>query len=207
MAQDGVDVSIIDPCQYGQATVDGQPIQKATKWMSNSPRILQMLQKRCSGRGGSCSRPRGGQHQHVSGRVCRKSQEYPFELCKAILMGCRRQLIDDGRLALGVIGIQRPEESFSEKQLIHVANLYLDADMDVQAGLAEKKDQFNDSLTGQPLNADLVRAARRKELEYFAAKRVWRKVPRADALRLQGKPPITVKWIDVNKGEDESPNY
>ena len=88
MAQDGVDVSIIDQCQYGQATVDGQPIQKATKWMSNSPRILQMLQKRCSGRGGSCSRPRGGQHQHVSGRVCRKSQEYPFELRKAILMGC-----------------------------------------------------------------------------------------------------------------------
>ena len=91
--------------------------------------------------------------------------------------------------------------------MITVANMYLDADMDVLAGVASKDKAFTDSLTGQPLQADMVRAARKKELEYFAAKRVWRKVPRSDALRLQGKPPITVKWIDVNKGDDECPNY
>ena len=36
---------------------------------------------------------------------------------------------------------------------------------------------------------------------------MWRKVPRTEALRLQGKAPITVKWIDVNKGDDDNPNY
>ena len=27
------------------------------------------------------------------------------------------------------------------------------------------------------------------------------------ALEMQGKPPIQVKWIDTNKGDDERPNY
>ena len=66
---------------------------------------------------------------------------------------------------------------------------------------------FFDAITGQRLRADLVRAARREELEYFAMKRVWAKVPRREALRRQGKPPITVKWLDINKGDDEHPNY
>ena len=73
--------------------------------------------------------------------------------------------------------------------------------------LTEGEVKYRDSVTGQPLRAELVRAARRKELEYFVAKGVWRKAPRAEALRRQGKPPITVKWIDVNKGDDDCPNY
>ena len=36
---------------------------------------------------------------------------------------------------------------------------------------------------------------------------MWKKVPRAEALQRQGKPPISVKWVDVNKGDGESPNY
>ncbi len=67
--------------------------------------------------------------------------------------------------------------------------------------------EFFDAITGQRLRADLVRAARREELEYFAMKRVWAKVPRREALRRQGKPPITVKWLDINKGDEEHPNY
>ena len=36
---------------------------------------------------------------------------------------------------------------------------------------------FRDDLTGQPLNADLVRAARKIEMDYFRSKEVWRKKP------------------------------
>ena len=67
--------------------------------------------------------------------------------------------------------------------------------------------EFHDSITGQPLDGNLVRAARKEELEYFASKNVWRRVPRAEALQKQGKPPISVKWVDVNKGDDDAPNY
>ena len=205
---DGVETTVMDQCQYGQATEAGEPIMKPTKWMTNAPCLASSLGKRCKGRGGACSREKGGRHQVVQGRaMCKKSQQYSFELCKSILMGCRRQLIEDGRLVLGVIGIQRPEENLSERQLLNIVIRYADEDPEVPLAVTDLHHKFTDSITGQPLNTDLVHAARKKELEYFAAKRVWRKVPRADAMRLQGKPPITVKWIDVNKGDDENHNY
>ena len=87
-------------------------------------------------------------------------------------MGCRRQLIEDGRLVLGVTGIQRPEESLSERQLLNIVIRYADEDPDVPLAAVDQQHKFVDSITGQPLDTELVHAARRKELEYFAAKRV-----------------------------------
>ena len=57
------------------------------------------------------------------------------------------------------------------------------------------------------LETALLQAARREELEYFAAKTVWRKVPRAKAMQKQGKPPISAKRVDVNTGDDERSDY
>ena len=34
------------------------------------------------------------------------------------------------------------------------------------------------------------------------AKKVYQKFPREEAIRSQGKVPITVNWVDVNKGDD-----
>ena len=66
---------------------------------------------------------------------------------------------------------------------------------------------FRDAITNQELNPVLVRAARQKEMEYFAAKEVWAHRTRAECFQKTGKRPITVKWVDVNKGDDDSPNY
>ena len=44
-------------------------------------------------------------------------------------------------------------------------------------------------------------------MAYVASKNVWTKATRQEAFAKQGKAPITVKWLDVNKGDDESPNY
>ena len=65
---------------------------------------------------------------------------------------------------------------------------------------------FRDDLTGQLLPPDLVKTARAKELEYFEAKRVWELRPTAESRRVTGKPPISVRWVDVNKGDNENPN-
>ena len=77
----------------------------------------------------------------------------------------------------------------------------------MSARMVNTNARFRDDLTGQPLKPELVKAARRKELEYFNTKGVWTLRPRAEARERQGKPPITVKWVDVNKGDDEAPNY
>ena len=66
---------------------------------------------------------------------------------------------------------------------------------------------FRDSITGQVLRSELVKQARQEEMDYFVSKNVWKKAPREEALRRQGKPPITVKWVDINKGDDEHPKY
>ena len=68
-------------------------------------------------------------------------------------------------------------------------------------------ENFRDAVTGQSLDPTLVREARRKELQYFESKGVWHKRPRSEAYKFTGKPPISVKWVDVNKGDDDSPDY
>ena len=66
---------------------------------------------------------------------------------------------------------------------------------------------FKDTTTGQVLNPKLVMAARLKELEYFESKGVWIRRPRSECIRKTGKRPISVKWVDTNKGDDDNPNY
>ena len=65
---------------------------------------------------------------------------------------------------------------------------------------------FFDDLTKQELPTLLVKAARKKELDYFCSKCVWRKVPIAEAHRIAGRPPISVRWVDVIKGDNEEPD-
>ena len=67
--------------------------------------------------------------------------------------------------------------------------------------------RFRDATTGQVLKDALVIEARQKELDYFNSKHVWLKVPRGRAKQVTGHPPISVKWVDVNKGDEANPNY
>ena len=46
-----------------------------------------------------------------------------------------------------------------------------------------------------------------KELKYFDEKEVWTMRPKDECRRKTGKAPITVRWVIVNKGDDEHPNY
>ena len=262
-----------DQCQYGQQSADGEPIKKGTGWMSNSPEVLNMLGKRCQGRGGACSRPAGGTHKVCSGQVAKLAAIYPFQLCKAILQGFRNQLRVDGLMEINVVGMQvmqelhyndydydaqeetRPNDydydgkresrgvDEEEYRLVQrrversaSVNIYepeaesregwcLPADEaampKLQAGVAAMEavlsagrerlsprvTVFKDTITGQELNPVLVRAARKKEMDYFASKGVWALRPRSECLEKTGRRPVTVKWVDVNKGDDDEPNY
>ena len=57
---EGVTIALGDQCQYGAADSLGNPLRKPTKFTTNSRCIGEALGKRCKGRGGDCSRPRGG---------------------------------------------------------------------------------------------------------------------------------------------------
>jgi len=209
-----------DQCQYDQADASGSPIRKATGWMSNSDEILRMLDAKCPGRsssgGGVCSN--GKWHGIASGRAAREAAVYPFKLCKAILVGFRNQMVRDGRLPRGSHGFQMLfEEDAVTSYVDAITGEALDSDdaeaaarvfsMSTKSSHRPSQAGYVDSVTGQPLEGALVEQARAIELKYFDDQRVWQKRPYAEAMAKQGKKPISVKWIDTNKGDEDNPNY
>ena len=63
-----------------------------------------------------------------------------------------------------------------------------------------------DDVTGVELNPDLVRDARREEMDYFRRLGVYKVVPREHQRRTGGKI-VSTRWIDINKGDSSNPNY
>ena len=53
-------------------------------------------------------------HALCNGMVARRAATYPFRLCRAILAGFRKQLLLDGILRHGAIGMQYVGEGESE---------------------------------------------------------------------------------------------
>ena len=197
MNLEGVQRTVGDQCQYG-AEAYGQPIRKPTGFMSNCEGIRKSLSKLCRGRYGQCSRREGGSHILCNGKVARMAAVYPVKLCKAILTGLRDQLRSDGVVIDGIVGMHEMPDEHVEQTCVNVDGHALRFD--------NGEGPFFDDLTKQELSTPLVKAARRKELQYFEDKHVWRRVPISEAVRASGRPPITVRWVDVNKGDDVSPD-
>jgi len=174
-------------CQYGAETGKGDPVKKPTTFMTNCAGVAEELVKTCEGQKGFCSRVGGGAHALCNGRVARQAAVFPFELCRAILTGFRRQMVREGRMMEGVVGMQEP------------------VDLSVFITQTERDGKVYDDMTGQELPYELVVEARRKELEYFKKKNVWVKKLVKECINKTGKPPISVRWVDTNKGDDVNP--
>ena len=118
---------------------------------------------------------------------------YPPELCNAILGGISDELHEVGMLTQGCMGVQLPVDENPKSQ---------------DAALFDKRftGKHKDDMTGQVLTDDLVEAARALELAYFEERGVWKKRLPAE-VRRRGKIPISVRWVDVNKGDDLNPRY
>jgi len=69
------------------------------------------------------------------------------------------------------------------------------------------KSVFYDNVTGFELDADLVKAARRKEMEFLLQLGVWAIVDVNEAWSVTGRPPITVSWVDINRGDAITAEY
>ena len=76
----------------------------------------------------------------------------------------------------------------------------------IMSTLPPMNDSFIDDLTGIPLPPELCRAARQQELAYFRAKGVWETRTVNEARAKMGRRPISVRWVETNKGDDEHPN-
>ena len=88
MREHGLDKCTFDQCMYGLRAKDNlgwAPAKKPTTVATNSARIAEALRARCNNR-----------HRHASLLQSRakKAEEYPDKLCKAIIRGMVKEVMD-----------------------------------------------------------------------------------------------------------------
>ena len=102
---------------------------------------------------------------------------FPIQFCKAILSGLRDHLKKDGTVIDGNAGMH--ERSVTKYGLTNLCAAMEREDLVEWNGHILKFDDgdgsFFDDLTKHESPAPLVKAARKKELEYFESKCVWKK--------------------------------
>ena len=198
-----------DQCQYGlETSVKGEsrPARKPTAFMSNSWFVTNELTRKCD-----------GSHAHFSlmeGRA-KKAEQYPDGLCKAVCVGMQKQQAYDktGLCALYSISTKEREKSMiaagmpphwrdeqhedqlEEQILQREIHLLRVKDGEVWA---------KDDISGVALDPVEVQKARALEMDYFNKMQVYTRVDRSCA---RGRKLIRTKWIDLNKGDTQSPNY
>ena len=66
--------------------------------------------------------------------------------------------------------------------------------------------RVSDGVSGAALDPKLVVKARQLEMDYFGKMGVYHKVPRK-TMQQHGGRTIGTRWIDINNGDEESPDY
>ncbi|CAK0863719.1 unnamed protein product, partial [Prorocentrum cordatum] len=68
------------------------------------------------------------------------------------------------------------------------------------------KPEFYDDRAGALLGAEMVRSARRSEMDFMAQRGVWTYASDEDCYRELGRKPLSVRWVDVDKGDSIRPD-
>jgi hypothetical protein len=133
-------------------------------------------------------------HAHLVGGRAAAAAVCPPELCLQTLKGLR----DHARLteATGACDVPSQDESPP------CANVEVST---MTSAASAENEEYHDEVTGELLPPKLVHAARAEELKYFETKKVYVRVPQDEARQVTGKPPITIRWIYVNKGDSQNP--
>ena len=108
----------------------------------------------------------------------RADQEYPKKMCKEIIRGLMEQIICD-RIEAGIQWIEGST-----------------------AGT-----KYYDDVTGEQLDTKGAETARKTEMEEVSKHNLYTKVPVEKCWQATGAAPIKTKWIDINKGDRNKPEY
>ena len=71
----------------------------------------------------------------------------------------------------------------------------------------DTENKYFDDLSGEPLDPEMAKEARREEIQEYHKHGVYRKVPIALCWEKTGTRPIQTKWTDINKGDARNPEY
>ena len=72
--------------------------------------------------------------------------------------------------------------------------------------MAEELESYWDDANGGYLNPKLVRQARQEEINEIHNYKVYEKRPIKECLEVAGKKPMAIRWVDTDKGSEETPS-
>ena len=185
--------TVIDQCAYGLKSKDKEgeaPAKKPTKFYTNSVAIGQELRQRCPG----CER----HVQLVEGRAA-AAQQYPRELCRAVTRGIIQQARMDSADMYSIVCDDLADGLYDVNHINTSEVSHIEHE-------PEDWKSYWDDASGDVLDTQLTKAARREEIKGIHDMRVYRKVPIKMCLDETGKRPIGTRWVDTNKGDKSKPN-
>ena len=188
----GVEAAMVDMCMYGMRVKDGDLeglARKTTRLMSNSNEVVKRMQSRCVNLDPTTTAADRHVHVPLVGGRARQCQVYPRAFCRKLCEGnaSEKRLMTMGMTSLPLMSA----EDSAASEALH-------------EGEAE---YAYDDQSGEALDPALVRKARMEEMAYFKSMRVYDKVSLDECKRVTGGAPISVRWVDINKGDSADPLY
>ena len=163
-------------------------VRKETQYLTNSAELAKRLNQVCEG---------NHRHVHLINGRARQAQVYPPKLVKAILKGIKAELQNMGELSeLSAMSSGPSPDDTSNDATEPFFN-----PEDV------KDDEIWNSVTGTLLDPIKVWEARAEEMKWVKKQELWDVVDESQCWSETGKAPITLKWVDRNKSDDQKPNY
>ena len=188
----------MDMCRFGMIAVDDggvrRPVQKCTKLIINSPEVALRVYKQCPNRDKSKPCAHRKHCRLECGKRYKQAQVYPSSLCQAICEGISAQKKHDG------MNLSALEPMCVRERLDFGLGDLHDIDNDDYNWIA------SDDVAGEALDAKMVQAARREEIQHFTDMKVYKYARIRDCLNATSRRPIGVRWMDVNKGDSIKPN-
>ena len=199
---EGVMQANFDFCTMGmrvgdrpRAEVKNYPVKKRTKIMTNSHALYTLLREaQCGGR--------HAQHADLRDGKASECQEYPEAFCRAVCEAIKRELstIEWRNRICKRYDISHTFERLLSAQT-KVEKLATPPEEEYMKELYDGMEFFDDT-TGAPLDKELAIKARKLEIDYFRKMKVYSKIKREPWMKV-----ITTRWLDINKGDEQSPNY
>jgi len=161
-------------CAYGLVSQDAHGVaaaMKPTRFLTNGGAIAEKLQRRCS---------RDHRHVQLLGGRAAAAAKYPEELVDAILDGYQ---------------IERCSSIFTLEDAMTAVNV---ESLHEEMGVDWK---YIDDVSGDELDAKMVRKARQEEMETFKIMNVYVHVSREEVRKSKSGKTIGVRWVDTKKAD------
>ena len=201
LGKEGVFLSKFDFCQLGMEVLgaDGGKVsaKKRTSVMTNSRHLAEILrQAQCSG---------AHRHEQLVGGKAKQCEVYPEKFAELICTALKREIAD-------AKWRRRVTEKFEigtvvEKLMAVQAKMELEEPPHEADGTTRLRElyanhEFVDDVSGLMLDKALATSARKVEIDFFKDRGVYKKVVKEPWMSV-----ISTKWLDVNKGDEVTPNY